>query len=74
MRVDNEAWLKAYTAQVDYWTKKKNEYDAYVARPTDTTNDYLITEGASVERAARDLRTEQEKIVNSLSSDVRGIF
>lgn len=71
---DNDARLKSHEALVNLWTKKKNEYDTYIARPSDATNDYLMAEGVAVEAAARRLEKERQSILDGLSGDVRGAF
>jgi S1-C subfamily serine protease len=71
---DNDARLKSHEALVNLWTKKKNEYDTYIAKPSDTTNDYLMAEGVAVEAAAHRLEKERQAILDGLSGDVRGAF
>jgi S1-C subfamily serine protease len=71
---DNDARLKSHEALVNQWTKKKNEYDTYIARPSDATNDYLMAEGVAVEAAARRLEKERQAMLDGLSGDVRGAF
>jgi S1-C subfamily serine protease len=71
---DNDARLKSHEALVNLWTKKKNEYDTYIARPSEATNDYLMAEGVAVEAAARRLEKERQTMLDGLSGDVRGAF
>lgn len=71
---DNDARLKSHESLVNLWTRKKNEYDTYIARPSDATNDYLMAEGVAVEAAARRLEKERQAILDGLSDDVRGAF
>jgi putative serine protease PepD len=74
VRLDNEARLKLYQTQIDLWTKKKNEYDAYIAKPEEITHDYLMAESAEVEAAVDRLSKERQNILDGLTNDVRGIF
>ncbi|MFA6158083.1 MAG: serine protease [Candidatus Paceibacterota bacterium] len=74
LQADNDVRLKAYQAQVDLWTRKKNEYDAYVVNPSDATRDYLMAESVSVDTAAELLGKERQKILDSLSGDVLEVF
>jgi putative serine protease PepD len=74
VQADNAARLKVYQAQIDLWTKKKNEYDGYIANPSDATNDYYMAEGVSVEKSALLLEKERKAILDGLSTDVRGVF
>jgi hypothetical protein len=74
VQADNAARLKVYQAQIDLWTKKKNEYDGYIANPSGATNDYYMAEGVSVEKSALLLEKEGKAILDGLSTDVRGVF
>jgi len=74
VQTDNTARLKVYQAQIDLWTKKKNEYDGYIANPSGATNDYYMAEGVSVEKSALLLEKERKAILDGLSTDVRGVF
>jgi S1-C subfamily serine protease len=70
----NEVKLKEYTAKVTEWSKKKNEYDARLADYSDTTQDYLMVEGAALEKAVGVLRAEKKKITTMFSGENVEIF
>ncbi len=74
LQAENDARLKKYQEQMDFWTRKKNEYDSYISAPDKATHDLLMTEGVFVESGAGTLSKERQRILESLSSDVRGQF
>ncbi|HEU5114522.1 MAG TPA: trypsin-like peptidase domain-containing protein [Candidatus Paceibacterota bacterium] len=74
IQADNNAKEKEYESKVDYWTKKKNEYDADLADPSNVTHDYLMEEGVTVENAADYLTAEKARVMNVFSGENIAIF
>ncbi len=70
----NTARLKDYSAKVDYWSKKKNEYDARLADSSTTNHDYLMAEGALIELEADKLIKEKKKVMDRFSGETVEIF
>jgi len=70
----NTTRLADYKAKVDFWTKKKNEYDGYLTHPSDTTHDYLMEQGVVVENAAAYLQKERSKLLDIFSGESVDIF
>lgn len=74
LQTQNDVRLGAYQERMDFWTKKKNEYDSYISLPDKVTHDLLMAEGVFVEGGASALSKERQKVLDGLSSDVRGQF
>ncbi len=70
----NAAKLKEYKAQVDLWTKRKNEYDSYITKPDQASTDYLLDQGSLEEAMAPYLKAERDRILSSLSGETVKIF
>ncbi len=74
MEVENARKYKEYEAKVSYWSAKKNEYDALITKPSQATHDYLMEEGAAIEGEVEYLKKEQTRVLDSVSSEVIGLF
>jgi hypothetical protein len=74
IEADNVLKLKEYKTKVDLWSKKKNEYDGLITRPTDATNDYLMEQGVFVESTLEYLKVEQKKIIDTFSGETIQLF
>ena len=70
----NKAKLAEYQKQVALWSKKKNEYDAYLADPSQSTHDYLLEEGVVVEEMADYLAKEKQWTLDLYSGENAAIF
>ena len=71
---DNAARLKEYQAQVDLWSKKKNEYDGYITNPSAINHDYLLEQGVYVESAADYVAAQRNKVLGTFSGENVAIF
>lgn len=74
METVNRLKYKEYEAKVNYWSAKKNEYDTLITKSTDATHDYLTLEGAAMESAVSYLVSEQKRVMDSVSSEILGLF
>jgi S1-C subfamily serine protease len=74
LKVSNVAKLKEYQAKLDLWTKKKNEYDALLAKTTPLNHDYLMAEGAFEESSTAYFSTEKNRILKAFSGEPVNIF
>ncbi|HVU06395.1 MAG TPA: S1C family serine protease [Candidatus Paceibacterota bacterium] len=70
----NSAKLAEYTAKLDLLTKRKNEYDAYLAAGAGTTHDYLMEEGAFLEGVSEYFKADQKTLLDSFSGESVRIF
>lgn len=70
----NSVRLKQYEADVDLWTKKKNEYDAYAADPTNVTHDYLMEQGVYVEHGTEYVSVQRNAVLSAFSGEDVAIF
>ncbi len=74
IELDNALKYIEYKNKVDYWTAKKNEYDALLVRPQDATHDYLMEEGVLVEDVVKSLLSEKQRVLDSVSSETIALF
>ncbi len=74
IEVDNRLKLKEYEKKLSYWSTKKNEYDGLLTRPADATHDYLLEEGMAMEAEVKYFIAEQQRIMDSVSSEVISLF
>lgn len=74
IEVYNAAKVKEYEERVSFWSKKKNEYDGFLANPSNVTHDYLMEQGVFVEDAAMYLKSEQKKVIDTYSGEVLQLF
>lgn len=74
LQSDNSLKVKEYQAKLDYWTKKKNEYDSLILDATSVTHDYLMAEGAAEELETKYFSAEKQRILNTFSGETVNIF
>ena len=65
---------KEFKDKVDLWSRKKNEYDSYIADPSKVTHDYLMEEGVAIEDEVDYLAKEQKRILDEYSGETIDIF
>ena len=70
----NAAKLREYQANVDLWSKRRNEYDSYQTRPEQASHDYLMEQGAIEESTAEYFKAERARILDLLSGESVNIF
>ncbi|MBX4209321.1 trypsin-like peptidase domain-containing protein [Candidatus Parcubacteria bacterium] len=71
---ENALKVKEYQDKVSLWSRKKNEYDSYIANPAGATHDYLLEQGLFVESAADYLSKEKKKVLDAFSGETVDIF
>lgn len=71
---ENAASLKAYQAQIEAWSKMKNEYDSNIKDLSSVSNDYLMAQGVAVETAAAALAKEKARLLEAFSGETVNIF
>jgi hypothetical protein len=74
IEADNLKKLDEYTAKVNLWSKKKNEYDAWILKPAEVSKDYLMEQGVFVESAIDYLIAEKKRILDTFSGEAVNIF
>ncbi|HEY0908329.1 MAG TPA: serine protease [Candidatus Paceibacterota bacterium] len=74
MEVENALKFKEYEAKVNYWSAKRNEYDSLITKPQNATHDFLMEEGAAMESGVKYLEKERKRVLDSVSSEIIGLF
>ena len=74
IQITNVAKLKEYQDKVNFWSKKKNEYDGFLTNPAGASQDYLMEQGVFIEDAAAYLKAEQKKVIDTYSGEILQIF
>ena len=59
---------------LNFWSKKKNEYDGFLTNPAGANQDYLMEQGVFIEDAAAYLKAEQKKVIDTYSGEILQIF
>ncbi|MBI5134475.1 MAG: trypsin-like peptidase domain-containing protein [Candidatus Taylorbacteria bacterium] len=65
---------KEYEAKVSLWSRKKNEYDSYLANPADASHNYLLEQGVVIEDELEYLMKEKGAILDAYSGVTSEIF
>lgn len=74
IEINNRLKFKEYEKKVSYWSTKRNEYDGLLTRLGDVTHDYLLEEGIAMESEVKYFKAEQQRILDSVPSEVVSLF
>lgn len=71
---ENAQKVKEYQDKVGFWSKKKNEYDSYISKPTEASHDYLMEQGLFIEESVEYLEGERKWVFETFSKDITDLF